>query len=359
MKITFVHSTLPEDEYRVHIRCNNPASALQASGRHTVHFLPLEEFFHNSPAAVEVCTSADVIILHRYLFENTLAGVARWRARGKKVLVDIDLSVEHLESDHPGFSFWCKGILPLPFKNGSRPVFPPPAEQLKWLFKMVDGILVPTPQLARDCFPHGRVQLLADYLNTNEYLVVPSQKRADSVWLGLNASGQAFSSLKGSGVLEGIEQALNQSGRLNLLFAGADPSAARWLSRLPAERVEVLPVLSAEGLPAALSKVDIGLLPAVGEFDLRQSPLPAVEYMAMKIPWIASNQPPFQGLAEYGHLVGNSPAEWAEAIGWLAENIEAVRQRAAGAPYLYALSQDAAENIEKIERAICGFEEAG
>lgn len=359
MKITYVYSSLPEDQYRVHIRCHNPAAALQASGRHTVHFLPLEEFFHNSPAAVEVCASADVIILHRYLFENTLAGIARWRARGKKVLVDIDLSVEYLEADHPGFSFWRKGILPLPFKNGSRPIFPPPAEQLKWLFKMVDGILVPTPQLARDYYPHGRVQLLADYLNTNEYLIVPPQRREDRVWLGLNASGQAFSALKGSGVLEGIEQALQQSQRLKLLLAGADSSAARWLSSLPAGRVEVLPLLPAEGLMVALSKVDIGLLPAVGEFDLRQSPLPAVEYMAMKIPWVASNQAPFQGLAEYGQLVGNSPAEWAEAIGWLAENIESARQRAAGAPYLYALSQDAAENIEKIERVICGFEEAG
>lgn len=359
MKITYVYSNLPEDEYHVHIRCHNPASALQASGRHTVQFLSLEEFFHNSLSSVEACAAADVIILHRYLFENTLAGVARWRARGKKVLVDIDLSVEHLEADHPGFSFWCKGILPLPFKNGSRPVFPPPAEQLKWLFKMVDGILVPTHQLARDYFPYGRVQLLPDYLNINEYLVVPPQKREDFVWLGLNAGGKAFGSLKASGVLEGIEQALQQSERLNLLLAGVDASAARWLSRLPAGRVEVLPVLSAQELLAALSKADIGLLPAAGEFDMRQSPLPAVEYMAMKIPWLASNQAPFQGLAEYGRVVGNSPAEWAEAILRLAKDIEAARQRAAGAPYLYALSQDAAENVEKIERAICGFEEAG
>lgn len=359
MNITFVHSTLPEDQYRVHIRCQNPAAAMQSSGRHTVHLLALEEFIHNSPAAVEVCASAEVIVLHRYLFENTLAAVARWRARGKKVLVDLDLSVEHLEADRPGYAFWRKGILPPLYQNGSRPVYPPPAEQLKWLFKMVDGILVPTPQLARDYFPFGRVQLLADYVNIHEYLIVPHQKRDETVWLGLNMGGQAFSSLKRSGVLEGIEQALQQSSRLNLLLVGADPAAAYWLNRLPAERLEVFPVLQAEQIPAVLSKADLGLVPACGEFDVRQSPLPVVEYMAMKIPWIASNQPAFQGLAEYGRLVENSVSEWMRAIIRMANEIDTARQRAAGAPYLYALSQDAAENIEKIERAIRGFEEAG
>ncbi|MEW6503832.1 MAG: glycosyltransferase [Chloroflexota bacterium] len=359
MKIIFVHSTLPEDQYRVHVRCHNPASALQASGRHTIHLLPLEEFIHNSPAAVEVCAAADVIVVHRYLFENTLAAVARWRARGKKLLVDIDLSVEHLEPDREGYSFWQKGILPPPYQNGSRPVYPPPAEQLKWLFKMVDGILVPTPQLARDYFAFGRVQILADYLNINEFLVVPPQKRDDRLWLGLNFSGQAFSSLKLSGVLEGVEQVFQQSERLGLLLVGADSSAAHWLNRLPAERVEVVPALSVEGLPAVLSKADIGLLPAFGEFAARQSPLPALEYMAMKIPWIASNQPGFQGLAEYGHLVENSAAEWTRAILEMADHLDSARRRAAGSPYLYALGQDAAENIEKIERTFRVFEEAG
>ncbi len=359
MKITFVHSTLPEDEYRVHVRCHNPASAMQANGRHTVRLLPLEEFIHNSPAAGEMCLAAEVIVIHRYLFENTLSAVARWRARGKKVLVDIDLSVEHLEPDRPGYSFWRKGILPPPYQNGSRPVFPPPAEQLKWLLKMVDGILVPTPQLAQDYFPFGRVQILADYLNIHEYLVVPRQKRDDSLWLGLDVSGQAFSALKRSGVLEGIEQALQQSARLNLLLIGADASAAYWLNRLPAERLEILPVLHPSQRSATLSKADIGLVAGWGAFDARQSPLPVLEYMAMKIPWIASAQPGFQGLAEYGRLVENSAADWAGAIIRLAEDLESARQQAAGSPYLYALSQDAAENIEKIERSIRAFEEAG
>ncbi len=359
MKIVFVHSTLAEDQYRVHIRCHNPSAALRASWRHTVHLLRLEEFIHNSSSAVEACAAAEVIVIHRYLFENSLAAVARWRARGKRVLVDIDLSVEHLEADRPGYSFWHKGILPQPYQNGSRPIYPPPAEQLKWLFKMVDGILVPTPQLARDYFAFGRVQLLADYLNINEYLVVPRQKQEDRLWLGLNVGGQAFSSLKQSGALQGVEQALIRSDRLKLLFVGVDSSMTHWLSRLPAERVEALPLLPADGLPAALSRVDIGLLPASGQFEARQSPLPAVEYMAMKIPWIASNQPGFQGLAGYGRLVENSAAEWTEAIFDMADHLEEARWRAAGAPYLYALSQDAAENIEKIEQSIRAFEEAG
>ncbi|GAP09683.1 glycosyltransferase [Bellilinea caldifistulae] len=359
MKITFVHSTLPEDQYRVHIRCQNPAAALQASGRHVVNLLTLEDFIHNRPPAVEVCAAADVIVIHRYLFENTLAAVARWRARGKRVLVDLDLSVEHLEPDRPGYSFWHKGILPQPYLNGSRPVYPPPAEQLKWLFKMVDGILVPTPQLARVYFAFGRVQLLADYLNINEYLVVPHHKPDDRQWLGLNLSGQAFSSLYRSGVLEGIEQALSRSSRLNVLVTGGDSSAMHWLNRLPAERVEAVPVLAVENYPAVLSRVDIGLVAGWGEFEAHQSPLPALEYMAMKIPWIASNQPGLQGLAEYGCLIENSAAEWTKAILSMAEHLESAQQRAAGAAYLYALSQDAAENIEKIERTIRAFEEAG
>jgi len=358
VNIVFVHSILPEDDYRVHVRCRNFASALQASGRHAVNLLILEDFISNNPAAVKTCQPADIIILHRYLFESTLAAIARWRARGKKVLVDIDLSVEHLEPEQAGFSFWQKGVLPPSLKNGSRPIYPSPAEQLKWLLKMVDGILVPTSQLAYDYFPYGRVQLLVDYLNINEFLVVPSERRENVLWLGLNLENKVFGSLKQSGALEGIERALQQNPALRLLVIAPHPSFEPWLSKFSPARLEVHRQISPHELPAILSKADVGLLPAYGEFDLRQSPLPAVEYMAMKIPWIASSQPVYQSLAEYGGLVNNSAAEWAAAILETAENIETARQRAAGRAYLYALSQDAAENVEKIERAIGGSEEA-
>ena len=59
-----------------------------------------------------------------------------------------------------------------------------------------------------------------------------------------------------------------------------------------------------------LPKLDIGLAPLDGSYDLRRGWINVLEYMALKIPWLASDQMPYRTLSQYGHLVQNSSSMW-------------------------------------------------
>ncbi len=319
---------------------------------HKAALLPLEYFMHNTPQAQELCQAADVIVLHRYLYEASLASIARWHARGKRILVDVDAAIEFIEPDRAGFDFWKRGILPESLQNGRQPISPPPLDQLKWLMKMVDAVLVPTPSLAHDLFAYGRVSIVPDFLNINEYLVVRPARDEVRIRVGINYSGMTPSSLRASGVLEGLQQAAERCDRLHLLLAGDAEIPGDPFPQLPEWRKTIIAPVPHVALPGVLAGVDIGLAAAAGDFERRQSPLRVLEYMAMKIPWIASNLHCYQSMVSYGILVDNSPDAWAEAILALASRIDTAQRRASGAAYLHALSQDAAENLDKIVRVL-------
>jgi len=72
--------------------------------------------------------------------------------------------------------------------------------------------------------------------------------------------------------------------------------------------------------------------------------------MISKTPWIASDQPCFRELSRYGKLVQNACSAWEVVMLKIIDNIDIMQKRAAGEPFLFALSQDVNENIDKVLR---------
>jgi hypothetical protein len=101
-----------------------------------------------------------------------------------------------------------------------------------------------------------------------------------------------------------------------------------------------------ENWSTSLTKVDIGLIPNLEEHDGNW--LPAMEFMVMKTPWIASSGPVFQDLRSYGWLVSNSASMWHRIITDMVTNLESYKKDAEGEPYLFALSQSLEENLERV-----------
>jgi hypothetical protein len=95
-------------------------------------------------------------------------------------------------------------------------------------------------------------------------------------------------------------------------------------------------------------KLNIGLVPIYGDYDLRLGRINLLEFMVSKIPWIASNQPAFREFSRLGRLVENSAEAWETAILKAVDNMDDLQFWAAGEPFLYALSQDVNENIDKV-----------
>jgi hypothetical protein len=97
-----------------------------------------------------------------------------------------------------------------------------------------------------------------------------------------------------------------------------------------------------------LSQIDIGIAPIHREYDQRRSWRSVLEYMLMKIPWIASEGYPYHELSSYGWLVQNNPYAWERVLVDMVEHLDDYRNEVAGEPYLTGLCKDIDDNIEQV-----------
>ena len=351
MIVTYIHSNHPVDQSRVQSRCRNLAYVINRSGYHCAHLLDLDSFVQDTPEARQVCDESDLLIIHRYLYGPVIRAVEHWKARDKKIIVEFDQAVNYLTSDIPSSSFWLNEKSgeadPQGGKHQGSVVDPIPLEQFKWGLSLVDAAIVSSTRLVIDWLPFTEVYEVPDYLNTDQY---PAFKKANEneIWIGM-ANHTRFSSIKNSGLLKALENVCRSRPQVKLLLPDWEYKAGRKLD-LPQSQVVTYSSDSVEEWADILLKLDLGLIPIHGEYDLRLGRIHPLEFMISKTPWIASDQPCFRELSRYGKLVQNAGSAWEVLILKLMDNIDIMKKRAAGEPFLFALSQDINENIDKVLR---------
>ena len=131
------------------------------------------------------------------------------------------------------------------------------------------------------------------------------------------------------------------------MIAGAD---ARIEKLLPIPKKQILrqPWVPYQHWGRTLAQYDIGLAPLFGAYDERRSWIKVLEYMVMKIPWVASDGPPYQELRPFGWLVPNTPQAWERVLLDIVDHFDEYKREAAGEPYLYSLSKNVDENVDHI-----------
>jgi hypothetical protein len=100
--------------------------------------------------------------------------------------------------------------------------------------------------------------------------------------------------------------------------------------------------------PTTLAGVDIGVAAVHDAYGMHSSHVSLTEYMILRIPWLASDLPPFRGLQRYGWLVPNTREDWKQSLLEVIDYLDAYRKEASAGPFLYALGQDVSANINKV-----------
>ena len=349
MIVTYIHSNNSEDELRVRLRCRNFADAINRIGWHSANLLDLDSFIQNTPEAQKVCAASDLLVIHRYLCGPVLPRLEYWKARDKKVIVDFDQAINYLTPDMAGHSFWldggtlahCQSAGKLEGNDGR----PTPLEEFKWGIGFIDAAIVSSTRLMVDWAPFAHVHEIPDYLNTDQYPGF-KQMHENEIWLGLGNRSR-IASAKNSGLLSALENICRKRPYIKLVICDRDDEKNKLIDIRPSQLVHYLPN-SFEEWADVLLHLDLGLLPICGDYDLRLGRINLLEFMISKIPWLASNQLPFPELSRYGRLIQNSSEAWEAALFKAVDNIEGLRKRASGEPFLFALSQDVNENIDKV-----------
>ncbi len=345
MIITYIHSNHSVDALRVQLRCRNFADAINRIGWHSANLLDLDSFIQNTPDAQRICSASDLLVIHRYLYGPVLQAVEYWKARDKKVVVDFDQAINYLTPDIPSHSFWVEGnsLQRSIANNTTEQNYSNPLEQFKWGLGLIDAAVVSSMRLVVDWSPFANVYEIPDYLNTDQY---PASKQVhDNIIIGF-ASGVRTTSIKNSGLLQALESVCCQRPQVQLLLCGVEQEMVA--KDIHPSQVLFQPLGLFDEWANTLLQLDLGLIPIYGDYDLRLSRINLLEFMISKTPWLASHQPSFRELARFGKLVENSPDTWETAILKAVDNIDFLKKKAAGEPFLFALSQDVNENIDKV-----------
>jgi hypothetical protein len=349
MIITYIYSNNPADTLRVQLRCRSFADAINRIGWHSANLLDLESFVRNTPKAQAICEASDLLVIHRYLYGPVLQAIEYWKARDKKVIVDFDQAISYLTPDMPIHSFWLQGEPLQPqaegVQAGARPADSSPLEQFKWGLGLIDAAIVSSMQLVVDWSPFTDVYEIPDYLNTDQY---PAYKRSHEhkICIGL-ANGARATSIRNSGLSSALQSICQKFPQVEVVICGLNDDAGNALD-IPASQLVIHRSGSLDEWVTVLLNLDIGLVPIYGDYDLRLSRINLLEFMMSKTPWIASSQPAFREFSRYGRLVQNSADGWEAAILKAIDNIGALQAWASGEPFLFALSQDVNENIDKV-----------
>lgn len=346
MVVTYIYSNCLEDQIRVQLRCRNLADAINRTGIHRANLLDINSFVQNTIDAQRMCVESDILVIYRYLYGPILNAVQYWKARDKKVIVDFDQAVNYLTCEKPGYSFWFEGVPPEDYTIGDEnPIDPIPLEQFKWGLSMVDAATVSSGRLVDDWSQFTCVYEISDYINTSQYPAL-NQAHENEIWIGLG-NNVDYDSFKNSGLLAAMEHVCQERPQVRLILCNLANDSYMKLD-IDSSQLKIYSPHYFEEWVNILLKLDIGLAPTSGNYDLRLGVSSPLEFMISKIPLIASEQLTFNNLAQYGQWVKNTPDAWGNAILETVDQINVYQKKAAKEPFLFAIGQDVSVNIDKV-----------
>jgi hypothetical protein len=172
-------------------------------------------------------------------------------------------------------------------------------------------------------------------------------------WGGSNTHKDSWSR---SGVVAALKRILKKYDNVMLKIAG-DMSHVRLFKKQFGNRIIGVPWAKVDSWYKTLASFDIGIVPLHGGYDLRRSPLKAIEYCLMGIPFVGSDHDIYDVFTPYAVTVKNQPNQWERALSDMVENYHDIRtdpkwQEAKA----LALSWDINNNIDNI---VSVYEEIG
>lgn len=343
MNIVYVFSDSPGEWNCSEWRCAIPARAINTTNAHHAALISLLDFTRGATAAEAACEAADLIVVQRNLFGPTLAAIQHWKARSKTVIADFDDAYDLMTPGNSGYRFWAQGLVGPP----DRPVRinPPPLTQFKWGLRLVHAASMPSKRLADDWASHADVHLMPNFLDLPRY-DVPRPEAHTGINIGWGGSLSHPQSFTGSGVLPALRRLCRARPEVRVTIIGDRRIYA--LLPLPEEQKIFRPWVTHAEWPRELARYDIGVAPLHGAYDERRSWIKVLEYMVMRLPWVASDGPPYHELRPYGWLVKNDASAWERVLFDMVDHLDDYRAEAQREPYLFAISQGAEGNVEKI-----------
>lgn len=349
MKVLYVYADNPNEWNCSEWNCIIPTNAINRTKDHTAQAIHVSEWLANTEETQKKCQEADIIVVERNYFSDTLTMIQYWKVRNKPVMGIFDDAYDIMHPQNVSYNFWNYGELKYKDPEGNEKTAfmkPEPLEQFKWGMKMLKAVQVPSVNLQKDWSRYNdNVEYIHNYLDIEKYMnVKPLYPHSeDEIIIGWCGSLSHFASFKDSGIATALKKIDRKYKNIKVLISGDK----RIYDLLEVEKKVFQPFVSKEQWTPLLKTLDIGLAPLAGEYDKRRSWIKALEYMALKIPFIATAYPTYDELHDYGLMTENGHGNWERALTEMIDNISVYREKAERG-YEFALTQTSDANIEKV-----------
>lgn len=345
MNFVFVCPESEELRCSVERRCIAPARVINRTGRYSADLISWHDFAVNTPEVNDLLENSDYIIIHRGLWPELLPRIQHWKARDKTIIADFVDAYQLMNEDE------LADVHDMEINGGPQAGKAADNQtalltQLKWTLQSTHGATTPSQRLCDDWNAYTRTLVLPDFLDLERLSLIAPQSHK-GITLGWRGTVRRLQSMKKSGVLMALEALCQMRPNARIIFSVDHPEAVGALN-LPTGQVELVDWNSSGGWYRLLSQIDIGLIPYVTDLEQRNSCSAILEYMALKIPWIASQGAAVYDLQSYGWIVENTAEGWLKAVVETVDYLADYQAEASGAPYLYALSRSLEENIQTI-----------
>lgn len=328
--------------------CWFPAEAVNKIEGNQGICIHVDKFTSNTVEVQEVVTKADIIIVERNLFGDTLSVMQYWKGRGKTILTIFDDAYDLIHELNPAYPFWIKSEVTVTDKETGKEytlnAFPKPLDMLVWGIQISKGLQVPSLALASDWRKYNNTYYVPNYIRIDKYLNVEPLFPHDDIIIGWGGSLSHLSSFNESGVLPALKEIVKRYKNVRVMITG-DKKVFDAVD-IPENKKVFSGFVKEEDFPRLLKTFDIAIAPLSGEFDKRRSRIKVLEYMALQIPWIASDYPPYHEFREFGMMTKNTPLDWETKLRLAVKHNVKLKDKAKGPAFEYAKGQSYDANIQ-------------
>lgn len=348
MKIAFVYADRPHEWNTSNWRCVIPARAINKTGRHQAELINILDFERNTPESQAICAQSDIIVVERNFRGDVLPAILQWKSKNKVMIANFDDAYQLMPKSNISYPYWFEGQTITRLPDG-REVFgkmsPTPMVQFGWGLRTMHAGIVPSKILAQDWKDYTKMHLVPNYIDLTNYKSVSDSTRK-TIIIGWGGSLSHYQSFINSGVMSALKQVCKMRSHVRILICG-DERIFKEID-VPEKQKVFKGFVSYSEWPGLIANFDIGLAPLHGAYDNRRSWIKPLEYMVLKIPWAASDNPAYEEIGEYGKLVKNSASSWEDALLDMVDNIDRYREKANDLSYQFGISQSIDKNIEKV-----------
>ncbi len=301
--------------------------------------------------AFEAMKWADVVVLERLIIREIHTTIKWLRALGKKVFATFDDAYHLMPLDKAvvgedgavvgAQGTWRGGKKAL----GGRGSF---LSEFRTGLSLCNGVLVPSKVLQQDYRQYNpNIHFIPNFLRNSMWDKLP-ERSPDSLVLGWGGSSHHATSWSGSGLIPALSQICRNNNRVQVHIQPPYPDVVGMFEKSGVRyRVGYWQSLSEWAKTVVTFK--IGLAPLDGMYDKRRSSLRVQEFAMAGVPWVASNDSPYQTGVKGGILVSNKPKEWQRAIESLLSRPDLYnRLSEEGRTWARELNSKAAETYEKV-----------